>query len=101
MAPRLTYALELAVDPRKEISLKKTRQTEDLPLNSAIESDSNAKAANQLAKRKGKLGVLVFIFIPLSFVTSLFSMNITPRGSSPLWHFLAAAWHCHLNFWPS
>lgn len=60
------------------------RATEAISVLMSIVSISESQKAIEQAARFGKLTVLAFVFVPLSFTTSLFGMNVTEMQGNQL-----------------
>lgn len=63
-----------------------------LQLQASLLSIEESRKGIEQSKQVGRLTQLAFVFIPLTFVTGVFGMNITPfGGTAPLWKFWVTA----------
>ena len=73
--------------------LDETRRiSQQMQLRASLLSIEESKRGIQQSKQVGRLTQLAFVFIPLTFVTGVFGMNITQfGGEAPLWKFWVTA----------
>ena len=68
------------------------RISQKMQLRASILSIEESKRGIEQSKQVGRLTQLAFVFIPLTFVTGVFGMNITQfGGEAPLWKFWVTA----------
>ena len=68
------------------------RISQEMQLRASLLSIEESKRGIEQSKQVGRLTQLAFVFIPLTFVTGVFGMNITPFGGhAPLWKFWVTA----------
>ena len=74
-------------------SLDETRRiSQQLQLRASLLSIEESKRGIEQSNQVGRLTQLAFVFIPLTFVTGVFGMNITQfGGEAPLWKFWVTA----------
>ena len=73
--------------------LDETRRiSQEMQLRASLLSIEESKRGIEQSKQVGRLTQLAFVFIPLTFVTGVFGMNITQLGGkAPLWKFWVTA----------
>jgi Mg2+ and Co2+ transporter CorA len=103
------HVLRLAQELREDFKVKHDQQNTALQIHASERNIAMAQAgirlsekgvllADQsvsLARNARNLTILAFLFIPLSFVTGLFSMHVKemgfPTDGRPIWHFFAVS----------